>query len=265
MNSDKPHPDPLPLDAYLDGTLPEAERARVAKEIAARPQLQRAVELQKRIDGSLRQSMAPPVVPPDLLARLQEATAPQPAANAQKSKPSRLKLVLAGSAVAIVWGILCWRMFFSSDHRSTAQAYPPVPLATVYKDAVDHGFQPNWVCKDDHQFASTFFERQGQGLLLAAMPEGTKMEGLAYTRGLTPQATTMLARVDGKPVMVFVDKAGCGSEPSDPAPETGLHLFRKELGSLVLYELTPLDHAAVMQYLYAADVPPEKTGPASEK
>jgi hypothetical protein len=34
-------------------------------------------------------------------------------------------------------------------------------------------------------------------------------------------------------------------------------LFRKELGPLVVYELTPLDQPKVSDYLYLADVPPK--------
>jgi hypothetical protein len=98
--------------------------------------------------------------------------------------------------------------------------------------------------------------RQGQGLLLAAMPEGTKMDGLTYCGGLSRYTTTMLAHVGQSPVMVFVDRADADTHPPQPSASSKLNLFKKQLGPLVMYELTPLDHAAVMDYLYLADVPP---------
>jgi hypothetical protein len=66
----------------------------------------------------------------------------------------------------------------------------------------------------------------------------------------------MLARVNGLPVMVFVDRANADTHPTLPSGENKLHLFRKELGPLVLYELTPLDRPNVSDYLYLAEVPP---------
>jgi hypothetical protein len=80
------------------------------------------------------------------------------------------------------------------------------------------------------------------------------MEGLTYCGGLSRYTTTMLARVDGSPVMMFVDRADADTHPVLPV-NSKLHLFRKELGPLVLYELTPLDHPHVMENLYLAEVP----------
>jgi len=90
----------------------------------------------------------------------------------------------------------------------------------------------------------------------ADMPVGTKMEGLTYRGGLSRYTTTMLARVNGLPVMVFVDRANADTHPTLPSGESKLHLFRKELGPLVLYELTPLDQPKLSDYLYLAEVPP---------
>ncbi len=64
----------------------------------------------------------------------------------------------------------------------------------------------------------------------------------------------MLARVDESPVMVFIDRASADNHRAQPPAETGPHMFRQELGSLVLYELTLLRRAGVMDYLYPADV-----------
>ena len=85
------------------------------------------------------------------------------------------------------------------------------------------------------------------------LPDGMKMEGLTYCGGLSRYTTTLLARVNDSPVMVFIDRANADSHPADPPSATGLHLFRQELGPLVMYELTPLDQPMVMSYLHLVD------------
>ena len=84
------------------------------------------------------------------------------------------------------------------------------------------------------------------------------MVGLAYFGGLSRYTTTMLARVNGTPVMVFVDRENSGYLPAQPDKKSGLHLFHKELAGLVMYELSPFSEPRVMDYLYPADVPPPK-------
>ena len=151
----------------------------------------------------------------------------------------------------IAWGLFAWQ-FFTSESR-LPRYNPRIPLAEIYQTRIAEGFRPTWLCEDDREFASTFLKRQGQSLLLAEMPAGSKMVGLAYCGGLSRYTTTMLARVDGVPVMVFVDRTSADTDPKLDQSRAGLHLFRKELGSLVLYEVTPLAEPRVMDYLIGAD------------
>jgi hypothetical protein len=248
LNNPQQQPDSSKFDAYLDGSLPAEERDALAREIAASPQLQGQVELQMQIDQALRTRFAPPEMPAELVAKLREAAKVRPAARA---KPRSWKtLAAAASAAAVVWGLLAWQYF---GNRPQAPDYNPVkPLDTIYATTVAEGFKPAWRCEDDAQFISTFQQRQGQGLLLAAMPTGSRMEGLTYVGGLSRYTTTMLARVNDKPVMVFVDRADTDPHPGLSCGCSDLHLFRKQLGSLVLYELTPFDQPKVMDYLHLA-------------
>jgi hypothetical protein len=252
MTSPQKQPDSSTLDAYLDGVLPAEQRDTMKREIEAGPELQAEVELQARIDQSLRRSFAPSKPPEQLLLLLRDSAAASPAVP----KPQRRWLKIAATAIAatIVWVAVGWQFF--SGRGKVPDYDPNVPLETIYANRVAEGFHPKWVCDDPHEFASTFLTRQGQGLLLAAMPPEMKMEGLAYLGGISRYSTAMLARVDGRPVLVFVDKASNDTHPAEPSAKSGLHLFRKELGPLVLYEVTPLDHPRVMDYLYPADVPP---------
>jgi hypothetical protein len=251
MTGPQEQPEDLKLQAYLDGQGSEQARAEAAREIAANPEVQKEIELQARIDDSLRRAFKVPDGPVTL-------TLPTDAVVAIKSRLRRRRFAIIGLATAatVAWAILGWQFF---RNREDAPNYDPNrPFAEIYEEQVAKGFKPIWVCEDDREFASTFEKRQGQAMLLADMPEGTKMEGLTYCGGISRYTTTMLARVDGKPVMILVDRASADTHPSPPPAGSGLHLFRKELGSLVIYELTPLDQPAVMDYLKLAEVPPTK-------
>jgi hypothetical protein len=254
MTSLHGHPDRSDLDAYLDGALTEPDRELMAREISISGELQAEVKLQERIDESLRRYFVPGAIPESLLANLRKNATP--ARTSLPLRRRRMVLAAAAAAAALVWGVLGWQ--YVANSSKTPRYNPNLPLATIYDTQVAAGFRPKWVCDDDHQFASTFFTRQGQGLLLAAMPEGSKMVGLTYCGGMSRYTTTMLARVGDAPVMVFVDRLSADKHPRLPGDETKLHLFRKELGSLVLYELTPLELPRVMDYLYPAAVPTPK-------
>jgi len=252
MNNPPEQPDSSNFDAYLDGSLPAEQHDAMKREIEGSPALRAEVELQSRIDESLRRSFAPSKPPVELLSTLRDAAGVQPAAVQTRRRWLTIAAVVA--AATVVWAVVGWQFF---GGRGKTPIYDPnTPLETIYATSVADGFKPKWVCDDPHEFASTFKQRQDQALLLAAMPAGTTMEGLHYLGGLSRYTTAMLARVNGKPVLVFVDKSSNDTHPAEPTAKSGLHLFRKELGPLVLYELTPLDHPSVMDYLYLSDVPP---------
>src|SRR5438128_378127 len=225
------------IDAYLDGLLTDQERDEFLREMGAGGQLQAEIELQSQIDASLAQVFAAPQVPEHLLQQLREsATAAQLTSHDRRRW---LKTAALVAAATIVWATFGW--YFFANRTEWRHYNPNLPLETIYEKCVADGFRPKWICEDKHEFASTFLARQGQALLLADMPPGTKMEGLTYCGGISRYTTTMLARIDGSPVMVFIDRASADTHPTLPPRELTLHLFRKLLGTLVIYELTPLN------------------------
>jgi hypothetical protein len=239
------------IDAYLDGTLTMEERDDFTREISLNELLRSAIELQSHVDQSLSRLFAVPDAPRELVARLRQLADVAPAANVARRR--WLKVASLAAAATIVWAMLAWHFFGSGT--GAPHYNPNLPLNAIYEKCVAAGFRPKWVCDDPKEFASTFSARQGQGLLLADLPEGMKMEGLTYCGGLSRYTTTMLARVDGLPVMVFADRASADTHPTLPPGETKLHLFRKETGPLVIYELTPLDQPKVSDYLHLTDLP----------
>ena len=241
------------IDAYLDEALSAEDRNQFSREVAISERLQSEIALQLCVDESLARLFVAPLPPRNLLFHLRQ---PETLASAAILWRHRwVKVAALATAATIVWSMFAWHFF--ANNAASPRYTPNLPLETIYQNCVTDGFQPKWVCEDKHEFAATFFARQGQGLLLADLPVGSKMEGLTYRGGLSRYTTTMLARVNGLPVMVFVDRGTADTHPELPAAESKLHLFRKELGPLVVYELTPLDQPKVSDYLYLADVPPK--------
>ena len=246
------------LNAYLDDQLSPEERAAFEELVQDNEQLLEELKIQTEIKASLKRSFAAPSIPASLLQRISESEAGQkktPLSLEDTKRKKRLQLVLVATAVALIWGILGWNMLVPPK----VNEYQQLALHDIYQQSIEQGFEPDWVCKDDHQFAKTFQTRQGQALLLKSIPDG-EMVGLAYLQGLTSETTSMLARVEGKPIIVFIDRVDRDIQPDEPSKLSGLNLFRKELDGLVLYEITPLNEARVIDYFYSIDELPPAAG-----
>ena len=211
-----------------------------------------------------------PAPPADILALAENATsvadlkqlAPRET-NDATDRAEQKKRWLAVLAACLIWIFVGIRFYQSGNDDE----YQQLALAEIYSRCVEDGFRPKWVCSDDREFAETFQTRQGLPLLLR--PESQDMMvGLSYLQGITELTTVMLARVEGEPVLVFVDKLSSDTSPADPSWSSGLNLFRKELDELVLYELTPLEESRVLSEFYIpelADLPQDGESPSAER
>lgn len=263
------------LEAYLDGLLDDAQAAAFARSLQEDPALARQAALQARIDGALGrlfgvESPSHDAVtaalasalgkldarPSDVETRPEMATpAAAPSTRAarradQRDGANAKRLTWAAAvlaAAAAIGGVLA--AFPWGGAQRNTPLFAARPLAEIYRDAVTHGFEPTYECKDAERFAATFSERQGQPLQLLEMPPGTRMLGLAYVGGLSRQTTAMLCRVEGKPVMVFVDRAEADQQIAPDNSDAQLHVFREARDGLVYYEVTPLDKPRVVDLL----------------
>lgn len=203
------------------------------------------------VDQRLRRLMQPPRQ--EHLAKiaeraiLQAALAPPP----PRRRMGRLAVAaaVAGSLVG-VW--LIAQNLFPDRPQGGYQAQPWRAMQTVYHDLVSEGFEPLWVCKDDQEFADSFRSVYHQALLLPEMPPGTTTLGLSYCNSLTARTTCLLATAGGEPVVVFVDRIE--RDHPQPVPE-GLHVHRRQIGRLVLYELSPMEEPAVLPWFFNPDRP----------
>jgi anti-sigma-K factor RskA len=258
IGSHPPNRDEL-LEAYLDGLLNDADRAAFEASLRDDPARRQQVELQMEIDGALDRLYA--VETPSheqLAAALASAVASAtPAATIPPATlpphtpapPRGSRAYWAGAAaVAAALVISAMAALLWTQPKSIGPEFSAQPLAAIYQNAVDCGFEPTYECREADRFAATFQQRQGIPLQLAALPAGTRMLGLSYVHGLSRKTTAMLCDVDGKPVVVFVDRVENDQPRVAETPE-GLHIFRHERDGLVFYEVTPHDKARVMHLL----------------
>jgi hypothetical protein len=312
-NGPQPDSPEARLEAYLDGSLPPAERDAMLARLEREPALRAEVEAQRRINATLsRRFEAPPMLAEAVLARALDAAlspggdrisgaeaeevalarteadaereiAPKRNGNghaahvpkraaATTAAPSRYRWLraLAMAAMIIVTACLAaWlvtEVFWPQSPSLPGRGMPRAPMAGTplereYRRLVAGGFVPNWVCESEDQFVGTFQSRLGEGLTLAALPQGVQALGLAYPNDNSSPATILLARVGGTPVIVWVDHAAppagamnAGvSPPVSPTvgPGCGLHVYSTQVGNLALHEITPLRQPSVLSLLRA--------------
>ncbi|HMP06669.1 MAG TPA: hypothetical protein PJ982_09995 [Lacipirellulaceae bacterium] len=244
------------LEAYLDGLLDEQQAAAFALRMEAEPALRRAVELQAHVDSSLvRQYRAEPPSAAMLAAMLAGA-APGVLTTASRAEhlgtPAARSWQWYGGVAAALAAAAAMAWLLAAPWQRSADRQPLFaarPLVEIYNDAVATGFEPTYECHDPAVFAETFQVRQGTPLKLLPLPDGVRMLGLAYVGGLSRSTPAMLALVDEKPVMVFVDRAAADRPLAADIGDARLRVFRQQRDSLVFYEVTPLDRPRVMEFL----------------
>ena len=242
------------IDAYADGQLTGDERADFERQLQDRPELASQIERHREVDGALRRLFHPPSQERlrSIVDGAREATGNGSALRRPWPLATRRLAVAAGLAAAVLGLWQIWAVL-GPGGPPAGPGYEGQPwrnLETVYRDTIAEGFQPAWVCKDDAEFAQTFWGLYRQKLLLAELPTDVAVLGLSPCNTITRRTTSVLARAGGREVMAFVDWTHRDWE-LDPVP--GFHLFRRPVGRLVLYELTPLDHPSLLGSFYDPD------------
>lgn len=275
------------LEGYLDGQLNDDQRQNFEIEIDNQPNLADSIALQNKIDDSLKRISAPPSAPnfvlPSLASLQSDAhgnsdggtkfsaststantgTVTRPSALGNQNSDNRSwggnrrsKLwmtALLSSAAALVW-LFVGMQIFSTNNSANQVAFQPVPLTEVYLQSINEGFQPYWLCEDPVTFANTFETRQGVPLKLEPLPENTQMLGLAYLSGLSRKSTSLLAKVDGKPVIVIIDRIDNDWGPlAGYDDENGIYVNREEKFGLVFYEVSQSANATVINFIGKVD------------
>lgn len=233
------------LELYLDDMLAPAERAAFEAMVAATPELRRLLEHQMRIDERLRamfgvdlaETPAPDVHP---APRLTIARPARRTARWRRAGAIAAAVVLVGMAAAYLLGA------FAAGDGS-------VSLHALYAREVRGGFVPKEVCTDSVAFRGWIARRYGQGLDVQSLPPGLKLVGWDYARVVSPYSGVLLAMVDGKQVVVVLDRLAVETAPLPTKVGRGLSTFRAVVGRLVVYEVSPFDRPRIIGHLAASD------------
>jgi hypothetical protein len=243
--------EPSNLDLYCDGQLAGDQLRAFEEQMSRDPQLRAQVESQQRIDASLRRTMVAP-------------SAPSVTPSTYSLKPSTFSRIRSSPwtavAAVLIIGVSVWRVWDVYHKPNEEIVYPgssPRTMDTIYQVEKSRGFVPMWVCSNDKEFATTFFKNLGSALTFRNPPPNVASLGLSYGNviDLSPKCVYMLFRIDGREVIVFIDKKSNDHSPKITTP--GLNLFRRETGQFVLYEMTPLDRPMVYEKFEPFNMPPE--------
>jgi hypothetical protein len=250
------------LDAYLDGQLAGDELAGFEKRLADDAGLRAQVQAQSEIDLSLRRIFAPPSddrLRP-ILSVLPDAAADDDDAGRAAVMRRRRRLVLAGPlavAALLVIGVTAWQFLLPTPPAGPVSGLRTQTFGEVYEQTLANGFKAQHFCENDMEFAVAFYVRLNKGLK-AERPESVAWEGVsrAASRIITTRTHYVLVRVDGTPILVFVDRL---DQDNDGANQIGpgLHVFRRAMKELVLYEVTPLDSPRVLDLMSEIELPEE--------
>ncbi len=247
------------LERFVDGLMSDKE-AEEFLEMTDDAELAIAErDLQFKIDDSLRRSFGfSDIEKESLVRRAQFELRLSPTAGELESQNllSQLgslresPLFKLAVAASLLFTMCIGTWMFGGFGRQITPHFNARPVAKIYNETVERGFRPYYNCEDEQRFADTFEFRQGIPLALADLPGGSRMLGLSYPGGISRKTTAMLAEVDGKKVMVFVDvvanRHGLEVAAGSSAPD--LNVFVVEREGLVFCEVTPLEKSKLIEY-----------------
>ncbi len=232
------------LQAYQDGLLNETDRAVFERLLRERPEVVAAIELQSEVDDSLRRLFQPPPPLDDVVSKDGPLSHVNGVPRLRTRRSAGWVAALA-TVAAVAWAIVAWQLQFGGDSNDEP-FFEPRPLVEIYHETIARGFKPYYECRDDERFAFTFELRQGRRLRLAQLPAGRQMLGLSYSGGISRDTTAMLCTVDGRPVIVFVDRLDADRPQS---VDNEVNIVRREYAGLVLYEVTPHPEQRILDFL----------------
>lgn len=253
------------LDAYLDGTVGDAERASWDQRLQGDEELRMHASRQHAIDAMLRRTFVPDdQASQRCLYRLrQQLVGPtQPQSGAERVDEPRIPTAKPPAALhrkALAWAAAL-ALCVLAGWQVKQTLFPTAPsvyviqkwrsMDRIYFDEVARGFRPGWVCTDDAGFAQATRREVGQAMVLAQAP-GLTVLGWSYANTLSPNTLYLLTKADDASVLVFMHPVDHEAEPV-VEPESGLHLHHRTLGRVHLYEVSPHLEARVLPYFREA-------------
>jgi hypothetical protein len=251
MTDNKPERDDKQKDAFFDHLLSDEDRQRFLQESGSRRELSADMELQTKIDASLRRTFHFDRPDREQISQLARGTELGKPPRQDRTRRQLAALVALAAILLIMIGAGVWQYI---NNRQMEPAFQPQPLARIYEETVERGFKPYYLCDDPERFAEVFERRHGTRLGLAEMPAGSFMVGISFLGGFSRNTTAMLCEVDRRNVIVFVDNAE-NNRPDLALPDgdSGLNIFGVRKDQLIFYEVTPLPSSGVIDHFLILD------------
>lgn len=244
------------LNAYLDGALSPTDAARFESVIERNPKLRELIESQHDIEASLKRSFNPPRQAPQIPSEpaRESISIAEHKADAVAEKPRRKSRgFLKGLAMAAMLAIVAYGAYWGWENQSIFTG-KGIRMARFYEQSKASDFKEDWKCDSEQQFQTTFWYRLGSAVAIAGrLPSDVEVHGIKYGHTLSDQSVHLTATVDGKGIVVFVDKKE--NDRKDDVSGAGLHAFRKETDHLVLVEVSPFDKPRLLDLLSEKDIP----------
>jgi hypothetical protein len=232
------------LERYLDGQLDERERRVFEKSLATDPVLREHLELQTRIDSSLKRHLSPsaqfvlehPVETPPATSSA-SLRGQRSGGRGKERSPAQVSWLRIAAVVAIVMsGYLLYMNVISPWRMNQPRIAARITPAAAYAREVQDGMQPYAVCTTSEAFAEFTRDRLGTALEIGPV-EGLTLIGWNYThRVFSNDTITMLATYIDQPVVILMDHAehagapGCSGEFDEES---------RTVGGIFLHEVRP--------------------------
>ena len=213
-------------------------------------QLTFELELQKKIDASLRRSFSSE--PTGELVHRKKMENLVSNSKSPDRRQMAFRIAVLAASLLLLASALVWQ---GNTNDSTEIGYNREPLAELYQKTLDRGFKPYYFCEDPDRFAEQFQKQLDAPLRLSEMPAHKKMVGITFIGGVSRKTTSMLGLVNDKPVLVFVDKISNDDQGmrSQVGKSGRYHVSRATKDGLVFYEVSGHEDAQLIEYFERID------------
>ncbi len=228
------HPSEELLDRLLDGDLPEPERLALERQIERDPSIRADHEELRSVDDALRRAFGPSRA---------SSVAPPPIVETPSVRKRFLWPAVAAAAVLALAAVAAWFVLRPVDTSWTPR------MVALYRTQERSGFTPAEVCTSAGEFM--LWTRRAFQEPLSPVYNAPGIEWVGWNREQTFSNYTgvLLAKVDGKPVVVVMDRDAPSRTPRAGVVEGDLHVFARKIGGVSAIEITPLLSPRVLDAL----------------